>query len=146
MVFLGNHVADKNDILCGAFLGSGIDILFTISWSNDKPKYGKNASKIFFSGIDGQIYSKFGMFHWGLQPIIVCSYDDLWMTLTYFTARSILETKAFRWKKAKTMDILETVAAWDLKVARCRQLMEPMKVCNLLRPRSFLDLDPRSPC
>ena len=70
-----------------------------------------NASKIFFSGTDGQIYSQFGMFHWGLQPIIVCSYDDFWMTLTYFTARSILETKAFRWKKAKTMDIWETVAA-----------------------------------
>ena len=111
MVFLRNHVADKDDILCGAFSESGIDILFTISWSNDTPKYGKNASKIFFSGTNGQIYSKFGMFHWGLQPIIVCSYDDLWMTLTYFTARSILETKAFRWKKAKTMDILETVAA-----------------------------------
>ena len=32
--------------------------------------------------------------------------------------------------KGKTMDILETVASRDLKVARCRQLMESMKVSN----------------
>ena len=40
--------------------------------------------------------------------------------------------------KVKTMDILECIAALDFKVARCRQLMESMKVCNLLRSRSFL--------
>ena len=39
------------------------------------------------------------------------------------------------------MDILQTVAACDLKVARCRQLLESMKVSNYLRPSSFLDLD-----
>ena len=32
-------------------------------------------------------------------------------------ARSILETQASTWEKAKTMDILEPVAAGDLKVA-----------------------------
>ena len=42
--------------------------------------------------------------------MIVCSYDDPRMTLTYFMARSILETWAFTWEKVKTMDILETVA------------------------------------
>ena len=34
------------------------------------------------------------------------------------------------WEKAKTMDILETIEARYLKVARCRQLMESMKACN----------------
>ena len=34
--FVRNHVADQVDILCGAFLGSGIDILFTISWLHDQ--------------------------------------------------------------------------------------------------------------
>ena len=58
-------------------------------------------------------------------------------------ARSILETQAFTWEKAKTMDILETIADLDLAVARCRQLMESMKVCNQLRSRSFLHLDYR---
>ena len=70
------------------------------------------------------------MQHLGIKPIIVCSHDDPGMTLTYFTERPILETKAFTWEKAKTMDILEMVAAQDLKVAICRQLMESMKVCN----------------
>ena len=36
--------------------------------------------------------TKFGMLHGGPKPIIVCSNDDPRMTLTYFTARSILET------------------------------------------------------
>ena len=40
--------------------------------------------------------------------------------------------------------LVETRAARDLKVARYRQLMESMKVCNQLRSRSFLDLDPSS--
>ena len=44
----------------------------------------------------------------------------------------------------KTVDISETVAACDLKVARCRRLIEFMKVCEYSRSRSFLDLGPRS--
>ena len=33
-------------------------------------------------------------------------------------------------KKGKTVDISETVAACDLKVGRCTQLIEFMKVCE----------------
>ena len=32
--------------------------------------------------------------------------------------------------KVKTMDFSETIAASDLKVGRCRQLIEFMKVCE----------------
>ena len=42
----------------------------------------------------------------------------------------------------KTVDFSKTVAACDLKVGRCRQLIEFMKVCEYLRSRSFLDLGP----
>ena len=56
------------------------------------PIYGKNPSKIFFSGTGGPISTKLGMKHWGLQPIIVCSNDDPGVTLTYFMARSNLVT------------------------------------------------------
>ena len=38
----------------------------------------------------------------------------------------------------KTVDFSETIAACDLKVGRCRQLIEIMKVCEYLRSRSFL--------
>ena len=71
---------------------------------------------------------------WGLLPIKVYSNDDLGVTLTYFTAK----------EKLKTVDFLETIAAYDLKVGRCRQLIELMKVCeycrsviSVLGPRSF---------
>ena len=41
--------------------------------------------------------------------------------------------------KVKTMDFSETIEACDLKVGRCRQLMEfYMKVCEYSRLRSFL--------
>ena len=56
------------------------------------PIYGKNSSKIFFSRTGGPIFTKLGMKHWGLLPIIVYINDDPRVTLTYFTARSNLET------------------------------------------------------
>ena len=49
------------------------------------PIYDKNPSKFFFSGTTGPI---FGMKHWGLEYYNVFINYDLWMTLTYFTARS----------------------------------------------------------
>ena len=36
------------------------------------PLYGKNPSKIFFSRTGGPIFTKFGMYHRGLQPTLVC--------------------------------------------------------------------------
>ena len=44
----------------------------------------------------------------------------------------------------KTVDFSETIAACDLKVGRCRQLVDLMKGCEYSRSRSFLDLGPRS--
>ena len=40
--------------------------------------------------------------------------------------------------KVKTVDFSEIIVACDLKVGRCRQLIEIMKVCEYWRSRSFL--------
>ena len=53
-------------------------------------------------------------------------------------ARSNLVTYAFLWEKVKTVDFSETIEACDLKVGRCRQLIEIMKLCEYLRSRSFV--------
>ena len=45
-------------------------------------------------------------------------------------ARSTLVTYAFLWEKVKTVDFSETIGAFDLKVGRCRQIIEIMKVCE----------------
>ena len=89
------------------------------------PIYGKNPSKIFYSGTGRPISTKLGMEHPGLhyQLVIVCSNDDPGVILTYFMARSNLVTYAFLWDKVKTVNFSETVAASDLKVGRCRQLI-----------------------
>ena len=52
------------------------------------PIYGKNPSKFIFSGTTGPISTKLGMKHRGLEDFNVLINYDLWMTLTYFTARS----------------------------------------------------------
>ena len=56
--------------------------------------------------------------------------DDHRVTLTYFKGRSNLVTKPFLWEKVKPVDFSETISACDLKVGRCRQLIEIMKVCE----------------
>ena len=44
----------------------------------------------------------------------------------------------------KTVDFSESIAACDMKVGRCSQLIELMKIYEYLRSKSFLNLDPRS--
>ena len=57
------------------------------------PIYAKNPSKFFFSGTTGPISTKLGMKHRRLEYYKRLEYYnvfinyDLWMTLTYFTAR-----------------------------------------------------------
>ena len=95
-LLLQNRLPDQSQILCGAPLGRGNESLFAASGHMTKmaatPIYGKNPSKIFFSRTGGPISMKLGMLYQGHQPIIVCSNDDPGMALTYFTARSNLET------------------------------------------------------
>ena len=43
----------------------------------------------------------------------------------------------------KTVDFSDTIAACDLKVDRCKQLFDFMKVNEYWRSRLFLDLGPR---
>ena len=76
------------------------------------PIYGKNPLKISETG--RPISTKLGMYNQGLNPIKVCSNDDPQVTLTYFMARSNLVI----------------FAACDLKVGRCRQQIDIMKVCE----------------
>ena len=66
------------------------------------------------------------MYNGGLLPIIVYTNDDPGVNLTYFTTRSNLVL----WEKVKTVDFSESTAPCDLKVCRCRQLIEFMKVCE----------------
>ena len=58
-----------------------------------------------------------GMHHRVLDYYQVCSNDDPWLTLTYFTARSNLVPYAVIWEKGKTMDFSETIVVYDLKLA-----------------------------
>ena len=90
--------------------------------------YGKNPSKIFFYGTNRLISTKLGMQHRGLLLILICLNDDPKLTLTYFTTRSNFVTSAFLYEKVKIVDFSEIIAACDLKIGRCRQLIEIMKI------------------
>ena len=56
------------------------------------PIYGKNPSKIFFSGTSGPNALELGMYRWGLGSITVYSDNDPRLTLTCFRPRSKLVT------------------------------------------------------
>ena len=80
--------------------------------------------------------------HRVLKYYQVCSNDDPGLILTYFTARSNLVTCAFVWEKVKTMDFSETIVVYDIKVGRCSQLNEYMKLYEYQKSRSLIDLGP----
>ena len=66
------------------------------------PIYARNPAKIFFSRTGGPIYTRLGMKHLRLKYYNVYINHDPAMTLTYFMARSSLETVALTWEKVKT--------------------------------------------
>ena len=82
------------------------------------------------------------MQHRVLECYQVCSNDDPGLTLTYFTARSDMLPYAFVWEKVNTMDCLETIVVYDVKVSRCSQLNEYMRLYGYQRSRSLNDLGP----
>ena len=59
----------------------------------------KNLKKSSSMELESSDRLELGMLHWRPLPIIVCIIFDLWLTLTYFMARSNLVTYALQWKK-----------------------------------------------
>ena len=60
---------------------------------------------------------KLGMQHQVLEYHQACSNDDLALTLTFLMARSNLLPYVFVWDHTLTVDFLETIEVYDLKVA-----------------------------
>ena len=58
-----------------------------------------------------------------------------WLTLTYLKARSNFVPYAFVWEEGKTMDFSETIVVYDIKVGRCSQLNEYIKLYECRRSR-----------
>ena len=63
-----------------------------------RPIYGKNLSKIFFSGTRGPISTKLGLKHRWLKYYNVYINHDPVMTLTKFMARSTWVANALEWE------------------------------------------------
>ena len=83
-----NRLSDLGQILYGASLGRGKKVCSR--HLGHMTKMATTPTSKIFSRTGGPIFTKLGMYYWGLQPIIVCSNDDPGVTLTYFTARSNL--------------------------------------------------------
>ena len=60
----------------------------------------------------------------------------------FFTARSNLVPYAIVWENIKTMDFSEIIVVYNIKVGRCSQLNEYMKLYEYQRSRSFIDRCP----
>ena len=101
------------------------------------PIYGKNLKKS--SSLEPQ-----GEWPWKLVCCIgyyqVCSNDDSGMTLTYFIGPLCFCME----KKIKQWIFSETIVVYDIKIGRCSQLNEYMKLYEYQRSRSFIDLFSKS--
>ena len=71
---------------------------------------------------------KLGMQHRVLKYYQICSNDASGLTLTYLMAKSNFDPYAFVWEKVKTMDFSETIVVYDIKVGRCSQVNEYLKL------------------
>ena len=71
---------------------------------------------------------KLGMQHRVLEYYHDRSNDAPGLTLTYLMARSNLVPYAFVWRKVKTMDFSEIIVVYVIKVGKCCQLYEYMKL------------------
>ena len=76
-----------------------------------------------------------GMHHRVLEYYQVCLNDDPGLTLTYFTATSILVPNSFVWEKGKTMDFSETIVVYDLKLATDDQSDKKFLLTSKLYPQ-----------
>ena len=78
---------------------------------------------------------KLGMQHWMLEYYQVCSNDDPWLTLTYFTARSNLVPYASVREKGKANDFSKTIVVYGLKLATDdrsdKKFLSTSKLCLL---------------
>ena len=72
---------------------------------------------------------KLGMQYLGLKLYKIYLNGDPGLTLTFLRQCQIWK-QAFLWEKVKTVDFSETIAVCDLKVGRCRQVIDLMKVCE----------------
>ena len=84
------------------------------------------------------------MQHRVLEYYQVCLNDDPGLTLTFFTAKSNWVSYAFIWEKGKSMDFLETIAVYNIKIGICSQLNEYINLYEYQRSRSLFDFGARS--
>ena len=98
--------------------------------------------KIFFSGTQKPMTLKICLLHRVLEYYQICSNDDHGLTLTYFMEGQIRSPVLLYRKKVKTMDFSETIIVYDIKVGRCSQLNEYMKLHEYQRLKPFIDHGP----
>ena len=89
----------------------------------------KNPSKIFFSRTCRTDFHETWYVASRTPAHHSCSNDDPRMTLTYFTARSNFET-VFSMGKSENSGFFRNIQACDMKVGRCRELIDFMKACE----------------
>ena len=67
-----------------------------------------------------------------------------WSDLDLFYGKVKFGKLGFSMGINENSGFFRTIEACDLKVGRCRQLIDVMKVCEYSRSRLFLDLGPRA--
>ena len=88
-------------------------LYYKLSYDPNLLRWTKNPLKI-FPGTERPITLKLGMQLEGLWPYQVCSNDDLWLALTYFTY--VMVKFSHGKKKGETEDFYDCIVVFDIKV------------------------------
>ena len=103
-----------------------------------KPIYGKRA----FKNLQNQQKNFHETWYVALRtPTYHSLLKYLWLDLDLFYGKVKFGNLGFSIGKVKTMDSSETIATCDLKVGRCRQLVEKMKVYEYSRSHWSMETD-----
>ena len=108
------------------------------------PIYGKNPVKIFFSETSRLMTLQLCVQHLRLRHKQFYTNDDPGLTLTFCRARSDLFFNAFIWENVKTVDFIETIDFYELKISTYSLLSEYMNtykgITVLMRFSSIISL------
>ena len=143
--FLRNRYADWSQISSGASMGWGNESLF--KWSRSHDQYGCHAQKpknikknlLFWNQKTDDLESSLAASGTQVQLSLFKWWH--WVDLDLFYGKVKFGPLCL-WERVKTIDFSETVVVYGIKVGRCSQLNEYMKLYKYPRSRSFTDLGP----
>ena len=144
--FPWNYMADWSQISCGVSMGWGMKVsiqMVYVAWPKWPPvPYMLKTLKNFL--LWNQKVDDLESWYVASSAQVLRSLFKWWpwVDLDFYYGKVKFDPLGFCMEKVETMDFSETIVSYNIKVGRCSQLNEHMKLYEYQRSRSFTDLGP----